>query len=40
MERLAAERPEFVLNFCDTGFRNVATLEWHLACYLEMLGIP
>jgi D-alanine-D-alanine ligase len=40
MERLRTDPPEFVLNFCDTGFRNVATLEWHLASYLEMLDIP
>jgi D-alanine-D-alanine ligase len=30
----------FALNFCDTGFRNEATLELHVASYLEMLGIP
>ena len=40
METLRRDPPEFVLNLCDTGFRNNATLEWHLACYLEMLGIP
>ncbi len=32
--------PEFVLNFCDTGFRNNASLEAHLPACLEMLGIP
>ena len=37
---LRDEPPEFALNFCDTGFRNDATLEAHLPAYLEMLGIP
>ncbi|HUV21546.1 MAG TPA: D-alanine--D-alanine ligase [Gammaproteobacteria bacterium] len=32
--------PAFALNFCDTGFRNEAALELHVASYLEMLGIP
>ena len=32
--------PEFVLNFCDTGFRNVAAQELHLPALLEMLDIP
>ncbi|MDX1514280.1 MAG: D-alanine--D-alanine ligase, partial [Gammaproteobacteria bacterium] len=32
--------PEFVLNFCDTGFRNEARQELHLPALLEMLEIP
>jgi D-alanine-D-alanine ligase len=32
--------PEFVLNFCDTGFRNIAAHELHIPALLEMLGIP
>ena len=32
--------PAFALNFCDTGFRNQASLELHVTAYLEMLGIP
>jgi D-alanine-D-alanine ligase len=32
--------PEFVLNLCDTGFRNVASRELHLPALLELLGIP
>ena len=36
---LREQPPAFVLNFCDTGFRNEATLELHIASYLEMLGI-
>ena len=40
LERAQRKPPEFVLNFCDTGFRNDARLELHVAAYLEMLGIP
>ncbi len=40
LDELRAQPPEFVLNFCDTGFRNDATLEAHVAALLEMLGIP
>ena len=29
-----------MLNFCDTGYRNRAVLEQHVAAYLEMLDIP
>jgi len=37
---LQSSPPEFVLNFCDTGFRNQARHEWHLAGFLELLDIP
>jgi len=37
---LAAAPPEFVLNFCDTGYLNQPRHEWHLAGYLELLDIP
>jgi len=37
---LAADPPPFVLNFCDTGFRNDAGRELHLPAYLELLEIP
>jgi D-alanine-D-alanine ligase len=37
---LLAAPPEFVLNFCDTGFRNVATHELHIPAFLEMLDMP
>ncbi len=37
---LEAAPPEFILNFCDTGFRNQARHEWHLAGFLELLDIP
>jgi D-alanine-D-alanine ligase len=40
LERFAADPPGLVLNFCDTGFRNVATQELHLPALLELLGIP
>ena len=32
--------PAFVLNFCDTGYRNDAARELHLPAYLELLGVP
>lgn len=38
--RLLANPPEFVLNLCDTGFRNRASFELHVAALLEMLDIP
>ncbi|MGH8502450.1 MAG: D-alanine--D-alanine ligase family protein [Gammaproteobacteria bacterium] len=36
---LAAARPRFVLNFCDTGYRNHAPHELHVPALLEVLGI-
>ncbi|MDX1412418.1 MAG: hypothetical protein R3351_09695, partial [Nitrospirales bacterium] len=39
-DQLQQDRPDLVVNFCDTGFRNVPTQELHIAAYLEMLGIP
>ena len=39
LERFAADPPDLVLNFCDTGFRNVATQELHVPALLELLGI-
>lgn len=40
LDRFRKDPPEFVLNFCDTGFRNVSFLELAIPAYLEMLGIP
>jgi len=40
LDDLRQRPPAFVLNFCDTGFRNDAQLEAHLAALLEMLAIP
>ncbi len=37
---LAADPPDFVLNFCDEGYRNDAFMELHVPAYLEMLRIP
>ena len=39
-EDLARHRPAFVLNLCDTGFRNRGELEAHIPALLEMLEIP
>jgi len=40
LERMAQDPPDLVLNFCDTGFRNVASQELHIPALLEMLGVP
>lgn len=40
LDELRAHPPVFVLNFCDTGFRNVAAHELHIPAVLELLGIP
>jgi D-alanine-D-alanine ligase len=37
---LTANPPSFVLNLCDTGFRNVAAHELNLPALLEILAIP
>jgi D-alanine-D-alanine ligase len=39
-ERFSDDPPDLVVNFCDTGFRNVATQELHVPALLEMLGVP
>jgi D-alanine-D-alanine ligase len=39
-ERFSHDPPDLVVNFCDTGFRNVATQELHVPALLEMLGVP
>lgn len=39
-DQLQQDRPDLVVNFCDTGFRNVPTQELNIPAYLEMLGIP
>lgn len=33
-------KTDLVLNLCDEGFNNKATLELHVPAYMEMLGIP
>ena len=37
---LRANRPHFVLNFCDEGFNNDAFMEMHVPAMLETLDIP
>lgn len=37
---LTANRPDFVLNFCDEGLTNDATKELHVPALLEILGVP
>jgi len=37
---LRANRPHFVLNFCDEGFNNDAFMEMHVPAMLEMLDVP
>jgi D-alanine-D-alanine ligase len=39
-ERFRHDPPDLVINFCDTGFRNIATQELHVPALLEMLGVP
>ena len=40
LEELRNRRPSFILNFCDTGYRNIQKQELHVPAYLEILGIP
>ncbi len=40
LERLRRDPPDLVVNFCDTGYRNVPTQELNLPAYLELFGIP
>lgn len=40
IERLRDAKPDLVVNFCDTGVRNVAAHELHLPASLELLDIP
>lgn len=40
LEDLLRAPPQFVLNFCDTGFRNEPTHELNLPAFLEMLDVP
>jgi D-alanine-D-alanine ligase len=38
--RIEKDPPDLVINFCDTGFRNVPTLELALPALMEMHGVP
>ncbi len=39
-EKLSTARPDLVVNFCDTGIRNVPSHELHLPAWLELQDIP
>jgi D-alanine-D-alanine ligase len=39
-ENLKDDRPEFVFNLCDEGYRNNAMHELHVPAYLETLDVP
>ncbi len=38
--RLQSDPPSFVLNFCDTGYRNDPRKELHVPALLEMMDVP
>jgi D-alanine-D-alanine ligase len=40
LPNLLSDPPDFVLNLCDTGFRNVQAQELNLPAFLDMLRIP
>ncbi len=40
LDDLRNRPPRFAVNFCDTGYRNDATLELHIPALLELLDIP
>jgi D-alanine-D-alanine ligase len=40
LDRFRKNPPEFVLNFCDTGYRNISFLELNIPAYLELMGVP
>jgi len=40
LEDLRTDPPQFVVNFCDTGFDNDPYRELNLPAYLEMLDVP
>ncbi len=37
---LASAQPDLVLNLCDEGYRNDATMEAHVPALLDILGVP
>jgi D-alanine-D-alanine ligase len=39
-KELRLSPPDLVLNLCDHGFRNDATMEAHIPALLDLLGIP
>jgi D-alanine-D-alanine ligase len=40
LRQLESSRPDLVVNFCDTGFRNIPAYELHIPAHLELLDIP
>lgn len=40
LETMRKAKPAFVLNLCDEGFKNKASMEMHVPAYLEMMDIP
>ncbi|GJM06118.1 MAG: D-alanine--D-alanine ligase [marine bacterium B5-7] len=40
LDTLTKNKPDFVLNLCDEGFGNDASMELHVPALLEMLNIP
>ena len=40
IKHLLNKRPKLVMNLCDEGFRNQATMELHVPALLELLDIP
>ena len=40
LRMLEEKRPDFVLNFCDEGFKNDPFKELHVTAVLEMFGVP
>src|SRR5262249_48965070 len=37
---LRAAKPDLVLNLCDEGFNNDATMEGHVPALLDVMGLP
>lgn len=40
LDGMRTARPDLVVNFCDTGYRNQPTRELNVPAYLELLEIP
>jgi D-alanine-D-alanine ligase len=40
LDRLRDDPPAFVMNFCDTGYRNNPYLELHITATMDLYGVP
>ena len=40
LDNLRTQPPDLVINFCDTGFKNIPTQELNLPAFMELYGIP